>query len=226
MWFGVISLFPEMFKALEYGITGKAIKNQLIQLHHFNLREYALDKHHSVDDKPYGGGPGMVLRAEPLLAAINHAKAKAPNDNVKVIYLSPQGPLFTQKYAQKMIEQKNLILVAGRYEGIDQRVIESVVDEECSIGNYILSGGELGAMVIIDSLARIIPGVVGDHNSVESDSLQNGLLKYPQYTRPEIVQGMAVPDILLSGNHQLIEKWRKQASIAQTINKRPDLLVE
>jgi tRNA (guanine37-N1)-methyltransferase len=226
VWFGVVSLFPEMFQSLQAGITGRAIKEKLLQLDIWNPRDFALDKHKSVDDKPYGGGPGMVMMAEPLQAAIQAAKKAAPRENTKVIYLSPQGQSFTQKTAEDWAEDKSIILVAGRYEGIDERVIEQEIDEEWSIGDYILTGGELPAMVMIDAISRLIPGIVGDENSVKQDSITTGVLKYPQYTRPESFAGKAVPDVLLSGHHRQIEKWRIKQSLGKTWLKRPDLLAK
>jgi tRNA (guanine37-N1)-methyltransferase len=225
MWFGVISLFPELFQALQGGITGRAIQNQLLRIDYWNPRNFAYDKHQSVDDHPYGGGPGMVMMAEPLQAAI-HAAKEAALTPPTVIYLSPQGKLFNQASASELVAKKSLILIAGRYEGIDERIIEQEVDEEWSIGDYILTGGELPAMVMIDAMARLIPGVVGDEASVSQDSLTTGLLKYPQYTRPEVIMGRKVPDVLLSGHHKQIEKWRLQASLGKTWQRRPDLLAK
>lgn len=223
MWIGVITLFPEAFTAIESGITGRALQDGLLQLELINPRDYATDKHKTVDDHPYGGGPGMVMRAEPLCAAIEAARSKAPK-SAKVIYLSPQGRKFTQPAARDLAQEEAVIFLAGRYEGIDQRVIETEIDEEWSIGDYILTGGELAAMVMIDAASRHIPGVVGDYESVTSDSLENGLLKYPQYTRPENFRGKSVPKVLLSGNHAEIKAWREQESQHQTQRKRPDLL--
>ncbi len=229
MWFGVITLFPDMFQLLQTGITGRAIKENKLTLATWNPRDFATDAHRSVDDHPYGGGPGMVMMAEPLKAAIQSAKkagkTAANNTSLKTIYLSPQGRLFNQKMAEELIQQQQaIIFVAGRYEGIDERVIEQEIDEEWSIGDYILTGGELAAMVIIDAAARLIPGVVGDQDSVTQDSITTGLLKYPQYTRPEIVAGANVPSVLLSGHHQQIKRWRLQQSLGKTWLKRRDLL--
>lgn len=223
MYFSVITLFPEMFKALEYGITGRALQDGILRLELINPRDFATDKHKTVDDHPYGGGPGMVMMAEPLCAAIDAAKAKCPTP-AKVIYLSPQGKRFDQPAAKHLAQQESIILLAGRYEGIDQRIIDEVVDEEWSIGDYILTGGELAAMAMIDATSRLLPGVVGDYESVTTDSLENGLLKYPQYTRPENFRGKSVPKVLLSGHHEDIRRWREQESLRQTQEKRPDLL--
>lgn len=223
MWFGLITLFPDMFAALDYGITGRAKKNGLIQLQHWNPRDYSTDKHKSVDDSPYGGGPGMVMMPEPLRAAIGAAKAAAPTPPT-VVFLSPQGRLFNQDAAVQMLEKKSLILLAGRYEGVDERIIEEYVDEEWSIGDYILSGGELPAMIIIDTLTRLLPNAVNDENSILEDSITSGLLKYPQYTRPESFGGRTVPTVLLSGNHEQIRQWRLKESLRKTSQRRPDLL--
>ena len=225
MWFGIISLFPDVFQTLKVGITGRAIKDQLIEINIWNPRDFATDKHKSVDDRPYGGGPGMVMMPEPLQAAIRAAKQNA-RENPTVIYLSPQGRQFNQEAAVELIAKKSVILVAGRYEGIDERIIEQEIDEEWSIGDYILTGGELAAMVMIDAATRLIPGAVGDEDSVSQDSLTTGLLKYPQYTRPETHVDLRVPEILLSGNHKLINKWRVKESLGKTWLKRPDLLAK
>jgi tRNA (guanine37-N1)-methyltransferase len=225
MKFGIISLFPEIFQALNAGITGRAIKDGLLKVDCWNPREFAEDKHKSVDDKPYGGGPGMVMMPEPLSAAIHAAKNAYAGEDPCVVYLSPQGRIFDQEAAKEFATRnKPLILLAGRYEGIDERIIEQEVDEEWSIGDYILSGGEFAALVMMDAIARLLPGVVGDENSVLEDSLTSGLLKYPQYTRPENFSGSLVPDVLLSGNHRKIRDWRLKSSLGKTWLRRPDLL--
>jgi tRNA (guanine37-N1)-methyltransferase len=221
MQFSVITLFPEMLTALSVGITGKALEKNHIAITAVNPRDFCEDKHKCVDDSPYGGGPGMVMMAKPLGKAIEHAKS---TNNVKVIYLSPQGKTFNQAAAKTLAKEPGLIMVSGRYEGIDQRVIDEHVDEEWSIGDYVLSGGELPAMVMIDSIARCLPGVVGDQQSVSEDTFYNGLLKYPQYTRPESIAGMETPKVLLSGNHEAIRLWRLKQSLGITWQKRPDLL--
>ena len=223
MWFGLVTLFPEMFQVLQSGITGRAIKEKLLQLDCWNPRDFAFDKHKSVDDRPYGGGPGMVMMAEPLQAAIHAAKTAAPK-KPRVIYLSPQGKAFNQAAAAEFAAENALVLVAGRYEGVDERLIEQEIDEEWSIGDYVLSGGELAALVMIDAVTRLIPGAVGDIDSVSQDSLTTGLLKYPQYTRPEDFSGAKVPEVLLSGHHQLINRWRLKESLGRTWQRRPDLL--
>lgn len=223
MWFGIITLFPEMFSALESGITGRALKEKMMSLACFSPRTFATDKHQSVDDKPYGGGPGMVMMPEPLTAAIQAAREAAPSPPT-IIYLSPQGKRFDQAAAERLATMKSVVMIAGRYEGIDERVILKEVDEEWSIGDYILTGGELAAMVMIDACSRMLPGVVGDDQSVLQDSLTTGLLKYPQYTRPEMFEGQEVPAVLMSGHHAEIRKWRMQQSLGRTWLRRPDLL--
>lgn len=224
MWIGIVSLFPEMFAAVTaYGITGRAANGGLISVETWNPREFARDRHRTVDDKPYGGGPGMLMKVEPLQAAIASAKAAAPA-GTRVIYLSPQGRKLDQADLRRYAESQGLILVAGRYEGIDERLIESFIDEEVSIGDFVLSGGEIPAMVLIDGVTRLLPGAVGDSDSVVQESFTDGLLDYPQYTRPEKVDGMAVPDVLLSGDHQKIDRWRKKQALGRTYLRRPDLL--
>lgn len=225
MWYGIISLFPEMFQALNAGITGRAVKDRLVTLEYWNPRDFAVDRHKSVDDRPYGGGPGMVMMAEPLQAAIQAARAAAPVKPA-VIYLSPQGRVFDQEAACELADKQAVIFLAGRYEGVDDRLLEQEIDEEWSIGDYILTGGELAAMVMIDAATRLIPGAVGDEKSVSLDSITTGLLKYPQYTRPELFAGSSVPDVLLSGNHKQIDKWRLKESLGKTWLRRPDLLAK
>ena len=224
LWVGVISLFPKMFDALtQEGVTGRAVKNGLIDFNCWNPRDYASDKHRTVDDRPYGGGPGMLMMVKPLQDAIFAAKAAA-GDGAKVIYMSPQGRRLDQKGAAELASSEKLILVAGRYEGIDERIIESHVDEEWSIGDFILSGGELPAMTLIDAVARLVPGVLGHNQSAEQDSFSDGLLDCPHYTRPETLDDKQVPAVLLSGNHQAIAKWRLKQSLGRTWLRRPDLL--
>ncbi|MEC4087471.1 tRNA (guanosine(37)-N1)-methyltransferase TrmD [Pseudoalteromonas rubra] len=224
LWVGVISLFPEMFDAVtQQGVTGRAVKNGLIDFHCWNPRDYALDKHRTVDDRPYGGGPGMLMMVEPLKQAILDAK-QAAGEGAKVIYMSPQGRKLDQQGAAELAQSEKLILVAGRYEGIDERIIESYVDEEWSIGDFILSGGELPAMTLIDAVARLVPGVLGHNQSAEQDSFSDGLLDCPHYTRPETLDGKQVPAVLLSGNHQAIAEWRLKQSLGRTWLRRPDLL--
>ncbi len=214
-----------MFSALEYGITGRALKETLIQIQCWNPRDFTLNKHRNVDDRPYGGGPGMVMMAQPLQDAIQAAKKAAP-EKATVIHLSPQGKRFDQEAADTIRHTENVILVAGRYEGIDERLLELEVDEEWSIGDYVLSGGELAAMAIIDAVTRLIPGALGHEDSAANDSLSTGLLEYPQYTRPESIHGLNVPEILMNGNHQAILRWRLKQSLGRTWQKRPDLLAK
>ncbi len=224
MWIGVVSLFPEMFKAVtDYGISRRAVENGLLTLEVWNPREFAEDKHRTVDDKPYGGGPGMLMKAQPLKDAINAAKSKA-QAQCPVIYLSPQGKPLEQADLASLAMLPEVILVAGRYEGIDERLIESVIDMEVSIGDFVASGGELPAMLLIDGVTRLLPGAVGDADSVEQDSFSNGLLDYPQYTRPETEDGLTVPEVLMSGDHGQIARWRKMQSLGRTYKKRPDLI--
>jgi len=224
MWIGVVSLFPEMFKAItDYGISRRAVENGLLTLEVWNPREFTEDKHRTVDDKPYGGGPGMLMKVQPLKDAINAAKSKA-QAQCPVIYLSPQGKPLEQADLASLAMLPEMILVAGRYEGIDERLIESAIDMEVSIGDFVASGGELPAMLLIDGVTRLLPGAVGDAGSVEQDSFSNGLLDYPQYTRPETEDGLTVPEVLMSGDHGQIARWRKMQSLGRTYKKRPDLI--
>jgi len=222
MRFDVITLFPEMFDAIRLGVTGRAIDKGLAKLVLWNPRDYTEDVHQTVDDRPYGGGPGMVMKVEPLLAAIQAAKAQSPTS--KVIYLSPQGQRFVQATATAATQTGGIILIAGRYEGIDERVIHSFVDEEWSLGDFVLSGGELPAMVVIDSMIRLLPGVLGHAESAEQDSFSDGLLDCPHYTRPENILDQDVPSVLLSGDHEKIRLWRLQQALGRTWLRRPDLL--
>lgn len=224
MWIGVISLFPDMFRAItDFGVTGRAVKRGLLEINLWNPRDFAHDKHRTVDDRPYGGGPGMLMMVQPLRDAIQAAK-QAAGDDVKVIYLSPQGKKLTQSGVAELAQYRKLILVAGRYEGIDERVIQSEIDEEWSIGDYVLSGGELPAMTLVDAVSRLVPGVLGDMASAEQDSFTDGLLDCPHYTRPENLDGVMVPDVLLSGNHEHIRRWRLKQSLGRTWQRRPELL--
>ena len=224
MWFGVISLFPEMFEAVtQYGVTGRAARNGLLDFEFWSPRDFTHDKHRTVDDRPYGGGPGMLMMVQPLRDAIHAAKAAA-NGEAKVIYLSPQGRKLDQQGVVELAQQDKLILVAGRYEGIDERLIQAEVDEEWSVGDYVLSGGELPAMTLIDSVARLKPGVLGKQASAEQDSFAEGLLDCPHYTRPEKLDGVEVPSVLLSGDHERIRKWRLKQALGRTWQRRPELL--
>ena len=224
MWIGVISLFPEMFKAItEYGVTGRAVKQDLLQVRCWNPRDFTHDKHKTVDDRPYGGGPGMLMVVQPLKDAIDAAK-KVAGEGANVIYLSPQGRKLDQPGVEGLAQNQKLILLCGRYEGIDERLIETVVDEEWSVGDYVLTGGELPAMTLIDAVARFIPGVLGKQASAEEDSFAEGLLDCPHYTRPEVLDGLAVPPVLMSGHHEEIRKWRLKQSLLRTWLRRPELL--
>ena len=219
----VISLFPEMFQAItQYGVTGRAIKSGLVEVDFFNPRDFTHDKHKTVDDRPYGGGPGMLMKVQPLKDAIVSAKLSVPN--AKVIYLSPQGRTLTQEGVQQLAKQAEFILVAGRYEGVDERFIQSEIDEEWSIGDFVLSGGELPAMVLMDAVFRMVPGVLGKQASADEDSFSDGLLDCPHYTRPEVLNGEPVPSVLLSGNHEEIRRWRLKQKLGRTFQRRPDLL--
>jgi tRNA (guanine37-N1)-methyltransferase len=223
MWIGVVTLFPEMFAALEHSIPGRAQKQGLLSLSFWNPRDFAHDRHRTVDDRPYGGGPGMVMKVQPLQDAILAAK-KAAGDGVKVIYLSPQGRRFEQAIAQQWMREKKIILVAGRYEGVDERVLQTIVDEEWSIGDFVVSGGELPAMCVIDAIVRLLPGALGAEESAVQDSFSSGLLDYPHYTRPEEIAGLRVPEVLLSGDHAAILRWRLKQALGRTRLRRPDLL--
>ena len=221
---GVVSLFPQMFDAItQYGVTGRAVKHDKLILDYWTPRDFTQDKHQTVDDRPYGGGPGMVMKVEPLQKAI-HAAKKQLGPQTKVIYLSPQGRRLDQQGLQELATRETMILVAGRYEGIDERLIEQEVDEEWSIGDYVLSGGELAAMVMVDGIARLLPGVLGDEESAQQDSFMAGLLDHSHYTRPENLAEQAVPSVLLGGDHEAIRKWRLKQSIGRTWLRRPDLL--
>ena len=231
MRFDVITLFPDMFEAItRYGITARGLDKAAYQLQCWNPREFAANAYRTVDDRPFGGGPGMVMMAEPLNGAIAAAKAaqvSASGKAGRVIYLSPQGKPLTHERVMSLASGSALTLLCGRYEGIDQRLIDAQVDEEISLGDYVLSGGELGAMVVIDAIVRQLPGVLGDHDSVVQDSFatgRNGLLDSPHYTRPEVWNEVGVPDILMSGHHAKIEAWRRREGFLQTLKKRPDLI--
>lgn len=225
MWFGVITLFPEMFKCLEVGgITARAKANGLVNWALVNPRDFALDPYQTVDDRPYGGGPGMVLKPEPLARALRVAKLRAP-EPPKVICLSASGKPLTQKVVRELKASQNLVLVSGRYEGIDQRFIDMHVDEEISVGDYVLSGGELPAMLLMDAITRLLPGAVSTPESVELESFEKAQqLDWPQYTRPQTYCGKSVPEVLLSGDHDAIKQWRMNQALVRTKANRPDLL--
>ncbi len=217
--FDCLTLFPEMFDSLKQSIIGRAIEKENIELNLINIRDFSKDKHKKVDDTPYGGGAGMVMKADVVYDAFK----SIDQQNAKVIYMSPQGKPLNQKKVEELSKYEHLIILCGHYEGIDQRVIDKIVDEEISIGDYVLTGGEIPAMVLIDSVSRYTEGVI-NKESIEEESFTNGLLEYPQYTRPEVFEGKRVPDVLLSGNHQNIAKWRKEEALRITKIKRPDLL--
>lgn len=221
---GLISLFPDLFRAItDYGVTGRAVKQGQLDIQYWNPRDFTQDKHKTVDERPYGGGPGMLMMVSPLRDAIDAAKSTL-GDDTKVIYLSPQGRKLNQKGVCELSTYRKMILICGRYEGIDERIIQADVDEEWSIGDYVLSGGELPAMVLIDAVCRFIPGVLGHESSAEEDSFVSGLLDCPHYTRPEVLDGMAVPAVLLSGHHEEIRRWRLKQSLGRTWLRRDDLL--
>ena len=222
----VVTLFPQMFDALRAGgIAARALERELLELVLWNPRDYTEDKHRRVDDRPYGGGPGMVMQVQPLRDAIAAARA-ADSEPAHVVYLSPQGRRLSQAGVEELAARRRLMLVAGRYEGVDERVIEAEVDEEWSIGDYVLSGGELPAMVMIDAVTRLLPGALGHGDSADQDSFSAGLLDCPHYTRPDVIDGRAVPAVLQSGDHQAIARWRMKQAVGRTWLRRPDVLQE
>jgi len=223
MKFVVLTIFPEMFEPFwDHGIIRRAIDQEKIFASTLNIREYAEDKHQMTDDRPYGGGSGMVMKPEPLTGAIRAAHRQFPS--AKTILLTPQGRVFNQKTANELAAFEGLILVCGRYEGVDERISDDLIDYEISIGDFVLTGGELAAMVIIDAVARQIPGTLGGKDAAEKDSFSDGLLEHAHYTRPQVFEGKAVPEILLSGHHEEIENWRLESALLRTLSKRPDLL--
>lgn len=219
MKFDVLTLFPEMFEPIKQSIIKRAVEKDLININLVNIRDFSEDKHNKVDDTPYGGGAGMLMKPDVVDRAYNSVKT----ENAKVIYLTPQGKTLDQKIVKELSNQKHLILLCGHYEGIDQRVIDKIVDEEISIGDYVLTGGEIPAMVLIDSISRYVDGVLSNE-STDEESFSNGLLEYPQYTRPEIFNEVKVPEVLISGHHENIRKWRREKSLENTLKKRPELL--
>ena len=224
MRIALVSLFPEMFQAVgDYGVTGRAIGQGLVRLSYCNPRDYTTDIHRTVDDRPYGGGPGMLMKVDPLQQAIAAARGEAGAD-ARVIYLSPQGQPFDHGKAVELSRLEGMVLVAGRYEGVDERLIEAEVDEELSIGDYVLSGGELAAMVVIDAVIRQLPGTLGHESSAQEDSFADGLLDCPHYTRPETYKGRGVPEVLLSGDHEKVRRWRLKQALGRTWERRPELL--
>jgi tRNA (guanine37-N1)-methyltransferase len=224
MRFDVVTLFPDMVTAAAgYGVTGRAIERDIVRLSVWNPRDYTHDRHKTVDDRPYGGGPGMVMKYQPLHDAVCDAK-QAGIGSARVVYLSPQGKPITQALLSEACNVSQLILVAGRYEGIDERFVELDCDDEWSIGDYVISGGELAALIVIDAVTRLLPGVLGDEDSALQDSHMNGLLDYPHFTRPEQLEGYSVPEVLLGGNHADINRWRMKQALGRTWLRRPDLL--
>lgn len=223
MKIAIVTIFPEMFSALHSGIPGRAIQNKLVEFTLYNPRDYTSDPRRRVDDRPYGGGPGMVMMIEPLQKAI-HAAKKAAGATSRVIALSPSGKKFDQAAAKALSQMESIIFVNGRYEGIDERLVQLEVDEAYSIGDYVISGGEFASMVIIDALTRLLPGALGDEQSAEQDSFVHGLLDHPHYTRPEDFQGLKVPKVLISGDHEAIKTWRMKESLGKTWQTRPDLI--
>lgn len=235
MHFGLVTLFPEMFRSLEeFGVVGRAVRSGIISMDCWNPRDFAHDRHRTVDDRPYGGGPGMLMKVQPLQDAIHEAKENLLADiklsqpgaevAIRTVYLSPQGQRLDHKKAIELAEYDGLICVCGRYEGVDERLIEEEIDEEISIGDFVLSGGELASMVLLDSISRLVPGVLGHTESANEDSFANGLLDCPHYTRPEVFMGKPIPDVLKSGNHEQIRRWRLKQSLGRTWQRRPDLL--
>ena len=225
MKFNVITIFPDqLLQTLEFGVIGRAIENKIIELNFIDPREFSDNDYVSIDDKAYGGGPGMVMQVEPILSSIEKVKKESKN-NIQTVFLSPQGEQYTQQHAELFMKQSEIIIVSGRYEGFDEMVIGLTKNSvEISIGDYVLSGGEIAASVIIDSITRLIPGVLGDEQSAVQDSFTSGLLDHPHYTRPETIRDKEVPNVLLSGNHEAIKRWRLKQSIVTTFKKRPDLL--
>jgi tRNA (guanine37-N1)-methyltransferase len=221
----ILTIFPQMFDSLfDYSIVGRAVEHGLVNIKLHDIRKYTHDKHHTVDDYPFGGGPGMVLKPEPIFEAVESITGELGISTVPTILLTPQGRLLNQKIAQQLADYQHFILICGRYEGVDERVAEQLVSEELSIGDYVLSGGEVAAMVVVDCVVRLIPGAVGSEESVAEDSHIEGLLEYPQYTRPAEYRDWEVPSVLLSGNHGQIACWRRQQSLLRTAKRRPDLL--
>lgn len=224
MHIALVSLFPEMLNAVsEHGVTGRAVRQEQVRLSAVNPRDFTADVHRTVDDRPYGGGPGMLMKTEPLRQALAAARGLA-GEQARVVYLSPQGRRMDHAVVQELAQLESLILVAGRYEGVDERLVEAEIDDELSIGDYVLSGGELAALVVIDAVTRQLDGVLGHAQSAAEDSFANGLLDCPHYTRPEVWQDRAVPEVLLGGNHEAIRRWRLQQALGRTHERRPDLL--
>jgi tRNA (guanine37-N1)-methyltransferase len=226
MQVAVVTLFPQMFEAVErWGITSRALQRGILELDCINPRDHAFDRHRSVDDRPYGGGPGMVMMVQPLRDAIRAARTRLGEDT-HTVYLSPQGRRVDQAAIAELATRQRLIMVCGRYEGVDERLLEREVDEELSVGDFVLSGGELAAMLVVEAMTRLLPGALGNEESASCDSFANGLLDCPHYTRPEVSDGLRVPPVLLSGNHDAIRRWRLKQALGRTWQRRPDLLRE
>ena len=224
MNFHVLTLFPDMIRdGFQTSITGRAVEKGLLSLDTVNIRDFSVNKHNRVDDYPYGGGAGMVMQAEPVYLAYQSVAEKLPK-KPKVLYMSPQGKVFNQRMAEELAQEEEIVFLCGHYEGIDERVLEEIVDEEVSIGDYVLTGGELPALVIMDAVSRLVGGVLHNEDSAEFDSFHDNLLEYPQYSRPEVWHDKAVPPILMSGHHANVEKWRREQSLIRTLERRPDLL--
>ncbi|QUO21429.1 tRNA (guanosine(37)-N1)-methyltransferase TrmD [Clostridiaceae bacterium Marseille-Q4143] len=224
MNFHVLTLFPDMIRdGFQTSITGRAVEKGLLSLDTVNIRDFSVNKHNRVDDYPYGGGAGMVMQAEPVYLAYQSVAEKLPK-KPKVLYMSPQGKVFNQRMAEELAQEEEIVFLCGHYEGIDERVLEEIVDEEVSIGDYVLTGGELPALVIMDAVSRLVGGVLHNEDSAEFDSFHDNLLEYPQYSRPEVWRDKAVPPILMSGHHANVEKWRREQSLIRTLERRPDLL--
>lgn len=224
MNFHVLTLFPDMIRdGFQTSITGRAVEKGLLSLDTVNIRDFSVNKHNRVDDYPYGGGAGMVMQAEPVYLAYQSVAEKLPK-KPKVLYMSPQGKVFNQRMAEELAQEEELVFLCGHYEGIDERVLEEIVDEEVSIGDYVLTGGELPTLVIMDAVSRLVGGVLHNEDSAEFDSFHDNLLEYPQYSRPEVWRDKAVPPILMSGHHANVEKWRREQSLIRTLERRPDLL--
>lgn len=226
MWFGIVTIFPDLiWNASQDGVVARARERGDIELETFNPREYAVDAYGHIDDRPFGGGPGMVMMAEPLAQCVKQAKSSLDTDSVQTIYLTPQGEKFNHDMAQEFVSYDSLLLVAGRYEGVDQRFVDKYVDREVSIGDFVLSGGEYAALVILDAVGRLLTGTLNNPESIATESFNNGLLDYPQYTRPRDFEGLAVPEVLLSGDHQAVNQWRLRTAMERTMERRPELLL-
>jgi tRNA (guanine37-N1)-methyltransferase len=223
MRFDIITIFPEIFgEVFDFGIIRRAVEAKLIQIRIHDLRDYTHDRHRQVDDRPFGGGAGMVMKPEPLFRAVEAVTSEATD--ASIVLLSPQGRLFSQEVAESYSRTQSVVLICGRYEGVDERVVEHLIDDELSIGDYVLSGGEIPAMVVVEAVTRLIPGALGCEESAQRESFADGLLDYPHYTRPAEYRGMKVPDVLLSGNHAEIERWRRSEALRKTLQRRPDLI--